>query len=131
MTEWSELHIYIFLSELWPLCVTLTMAAGTLILHATIGLSMVKICAKLYWNSHMHVEVFSGQAFFDDLLVWLRSAWAPCHWFLLLGHMGVAFIERRLSLLILFFIFWTLDLETWFIGMALLLIVVNIYMRFH
>jgi hypothetical protein len=36
----------------------------------------------------------------------LGSAWAPCHWFLLLGHGGWgAFIERRLSLLILFFIF--------------------------
>jgi hypothetical protein len=30
-----------------------------------------------------------------------------CHWFLLLGHVGVAFIERRLSLLILFIIFET------------------------
>jgi hypothetical protein len=28
--------------------------------------------------------------------------WAPCRWFLLLGLMGIAFIERRLSLLILF-----------------------------
>jgi hypothetical protein len=36
----------------------------------------------------------------------LGSTWAPCHWFLLLGHMGVAFIERRLSLLILFFIYY-------------------------
>jgi hypothetical protein len=36
----------------------------------------------------------------------LWSAWAPCHWFLLLGRMGVAFIERRLSLLILFIIFF-------------------------
>jgi hypothetical protein len=35
----------------------------------------------------------------------LGSAWALCRWFLLLGHMGVAFIERRLSLLILFIIF--------------------------
>jgi hypothetical protein len=38
----------------------------------------------------------------------LGSAWAPCHWFLLLGHVGVAFIERRLSLLILFVIFFDL-----------------------
>jgi hypothetical protein len=29
-----------------------------------------------------------------------------CRWFLLLGHVGVAFIERRLSLLILFIIFY-------------------------
>jgi hypothetical protein len=31
--------------------------------------------------------------------------WAPCHWFLSLGRNGVAFIERNLSLLILFIIF--------------------------
>jgi hypothetical protein len=31
------------------------------------------------------------------------SVWAPCHWFLLLGCVGVAFIERRLSLLICLF----------------------------
>jgi hypothetical protein len=35
------------------------------------------------------------------------SAWAPCRWFLLLGHVGVAFVERRLSLLILFIMFLT------------------------
>jgi hypothetical protein len=35
----------------------------------------------------------------------------PCHWFLLLDHTGVAFIERRLSLLILFIIFYCLLLE--------------------
>jgi hypothetical protein len=35
----------------------------------------------------------------------LQSAWAPCHWFLLLGRVGVEFIERRLSLLIFFIIF--------------------------
>jgi hypothetical protein len=39
----------------------------------------------------------------------LIDALAPCHWFLLLGRMGVAFIERRLSLLILFFIFYALS----------------------
>jgi hypothetical protein len=36
----------------------------------------------------------------------LRSALAPCRWFLLQGRMGVAFIERRLSLVILFAIFY-------------------------
>jgi hypothetical protein len=35
-----------------------------------------------------------------------KGAWAPCRWFLLLGHMGVAFIECRLSMLILFIIFF-------------------------
>jgi hypothetical protein len=35
----------------------------------------------------------------------LGSAWAPRRWFLFLGRVGVAFIERRLSLLILFIIF--------------------------
>jgi hypothetical protein len=35
----------------------------------------------------------------------LGSAWAPCHWFLLLGLLGVVCIERRLSLLVLFIIF--------------------------
>jgi hypothetical protein len=34
------------------------------------------------------------------------SAWALCHWFLLLGRRGVAFNERCLSLLILFIIFY-------------------------
>jgi hypothetical protein len=34
------------------------------------------------------------------------SSWAPCHWLLLLARVGVAFIERRLSLLILFIIFY-------------------------
>jgi hypothetical protein len=34
----------------------------------------------------------------------LGSVSAPCHWFLSLGNVGVAFIERRLSLLILFII---------------------------
>jgi hypothetical protein len=38
----------------------------------------------------------------------LGSAWAPCDWFLLLGRMWVAFIERRLSLLILFIIFFVI-----------------------
>jgi hypothetical protein len=36
----------------------------------------------------------------------LGSAWAPCYWFLLLVRVVVAFIERRLSLLILFIIFF-------------------------
>jgi hypothetical protein len=33
---------------------------------------------------------------------YLGSSWAPCHWLLLLGRVG----ERRLSLIILFIIFW-------------------------
>jgi hypothetical protein len=37
----------------------------------------------------------------------LGSAWAPYHWFLLLSRVGVAFIERRFSFLILFVIFHT------------------------
>jgi hypothetical protein len=36
----------------------------------------------------------------------LGSSWAPCHWLLLLGRVGAVFIERRLSLMILFIIFW-------------------------
>jgi hypothetical protein len=32
----------------------------------------------------------------------LGSSWAPCRWLLLLGRVGAAFIERRLSLMILF-----------------------------
>jgi hypothetical protein len=36
------------------------------------------------------------------------SVWIHCHWFLLLGRVGVAFIEHRLSLLILFIIFYGL-----------------------
>jgi hypothetical protein len=36
----------------------------------------------------------------------LGSSWAPCRWFMLLGHVGVAFFERRLSLVILFIIFF-------------------------
>jgi hypothetical protein len=36
----------------------------------------------------------------------LGSSWAPCRWLLLLSLVGVAFIECRLSLLILFIIFY-------------------------
>jgi hypothetical protein len=39
----------------------------------------------------------------DFFLFWVP--WVPCRWFLLLGRVGVTFIERRLSLLILFIIF--------------------------
>jgi hypothetical protein len=51
------------------------------------------------------VSVSPSMSSLHRLMVCLGSAWAPCRWFLLLGHVGVAFIERRLSLLILFFIF--------------------------
>jgi hypothetical protein len=50
------------------------------------------------------VSIFPIASSFYTLIfdfVWGPPAWAPCRWFLLLGHMGVAFIERRLSLLIL------------------------------
>jgi hypothetical protein len=36
----------------------------------------------------------------------LGSSLAHCHWLLLLDRVGVAFVERRLSLLILFIIFY-------------------------
>jgi hypothetical protein len=46
--------------------------------------------------------------------VFVGSALAPCHWFLLLGRVGVVFIGRRLSLLILFIIFETFFNDTVF-----------------
>jgi hypothetical protein len=42
----------------------------------------------------------------------LGSSWAPCHWLLLLGRVGAAFIERRLSLMILFIMFFVF--YSWF-----------------
>jgi hypothetical protein len=44
MTKCSK---FTFSSEPLPLCVTLILAAGTLILHATLRLTMVNICAKI------------------------------------------------------------------------------------
>jgi hypothetical protein len=38
-------------------------------------------------------------------VLFLGSAWGPCHWSLLLGRVRVAFIERRLFLFILLIIF--------------------------
>ena len=59
------IHIFKFLSELWPLCVTLTLVAGIWILHATLSLTMVNICAKLYWKPPMNVEVLLRTSVFQ------------------------------------------------------------------
>jgi hypothetical protein len=64
ITKWSEYTFYIFLSEFWP-CVTLTLAAGTWILHAALRLTMVNICARLYWNTSMYVEVLQRTSVFQ------------------------------------------------------------------
>jgi hypothetical protein len=59
-----RINIFIFLSVLC-LYVTLTLAAETLILHATFRLTIVNICAKLYWNHCMHVEVLLWTSVFQ------------------------------------------------------------------
>jgi hypothetical protein len=55
------IHIFIFLSELWPLSVTFTLALGILIWHVTLRLTMVNICTKLYW----HVKVLFQTSVFQ------------------------------------------------------------------
>jgi hypothetical protein len=62
----------------------------------------------------------------------LGSAWAPCHWFLLLGHVGVAFIERRLSLLILLIIFCVISycFDDTFVGVPCCFLIYGKYFPF-
>jgi membrane protease YdiL (CAAX protease family) len=60
---------------------------------------LIVICLFIYSKEDAAFMSF----FVFVCLFW--SAWAPCHWFLLLGRRGVAFIERRLYFVILFIIF--------------------------
>jgi hypothetical protein len=88
--------IFIFLSELWPLCVTLTLAAGTWTLHATIHLTVVNICAKLYWNPCMHVEVLLWTNVFQwplsvTLTFDLEAWFMPATWLLIVGNISTKF----------------------------------------
>jgi hypothetical protein len=46
MTKWSE-YIYLYFYLILDPYVTLTLASGTYILHATLHLIIVTICAKL------------------------------------------------------------------------------------
>jgi hypothetical protein len=74
------IDIYIFLSELWPLCGPLPWPQGPKFLHVTLRLTIANICAKLYWNPFMHVEVLLRTSVFQwplsvtltfDLETWL------------------------------------------------------------
>jgi hypothetical protein len=60
--------------------------------------------AFVYPSNHGRLSTFSQTSYNADQNV---MRWRPhvlLHWFLLLGHVGVAFVEHRLFLLILFII---------------------------
>jgi hypothetical protein len=62
---------------------------------------------KVWRNAKASYISVSSHSFVAALSYFcLGSSWAPCHWRLLMGRVGAAFIERRLSLSILFIIFW-------------------------
>jgi hypothetical protein len=73
-----QIHIFIFSSELWPLCVTLTLATGTCILNASLHLTMVYICAKFILKSLNACRSFAPDKCFSmtskcDLDLWPRD----------------------------------------------------------
>jgi hypothetical protein len=61
----------------------------------------------LKWEKKAENTIFDFflRMFLIIFCISLGSVRAPCRWFLLLGRVRVAFIERRLSLLSLFIIF--------------------------
>jgi hypothetical protein len=67
--------------------------------------AMLHVCQNINKDISLHDLFYSIVYPFANII----QKSSPCHWFLLLGHMGVAFIERHLSLLILFIIFYVIS----------------------
>jgi hypothetical protein len=90
-TTSHSVNIFISLSELWPLCVTLPFAAATYILHSTLRFTMVNICAKLYWNPSMHVEVLLQTSFFSMTSVTLTFDLVQASWWWTFSYLYLNF----------------------------------------